>query len=95
MSTKKRRKQQQKRDNFEINSSDAVGMFIAERKRGGKGDKGGTKALKTLLAHWPSPLLSGTWAMACELPCPRDQSAEQGHVIHKTGNRICNMKVYP
>jgi len=45
-STKGRRKQQKKRDNFEINSSDAVGMSIAERKRGGKGDKRGNEGLE-------------------------------------------------
>jgi hypothetical protein len=45
MSIKRRRKQQKKRENFEINSSDAAGMFIAERKRGRKGDKRGKEDL--------------------------------------------------
>jgi hypothetical protein len=45
MNTKRRRKQQKKRENFEISSSDAVGMSIAERKRGGKGGKRGNEGL--------------------------------------------------
>jgi hypothetical protein len=46
MSTKRRRKQQKTRENFDINSSDAVGVSIAERKRGGKGDKRGNEGLE-------------------------------------------------
>lgn len=57
------------------------GCLSQKEREGGREIKGGKKTLATLPAHWPPPMLSGTWAMACELRFPRDQSAKRSHVI--------------
>jgi hypothetical protein len=46
MTQKERRKQEEKRQNFQDNSSDAMGMFIEERTREGKRNKRGKEGLK-------------------------------------------------
>jgi hypothetical protein len=50
-----------------------------ESERGRK-IKGGAKDSNTDRAYWPAPLLSGTWAMACEFALSRDLKSADGQV---------------